>query len=368
MGAQAERSPRRALVLAGGGIVGGLYEVGALLALDSLFENFTTCDFDIYVGASAGAFISALLANHVTPQRLRETLEGDRRTLPRLAGSQFLHLPWRSYLGVIPRLAAALPRLGYDLWVHWNEALVLETLGSLLRVLPHGVFTLDGLDAYVHDVLTKGSRTNDFRRLKKRLLIPATVLDTGAIRVFGARLNERTPISRAVAASAAVPILFEPVTIDGIDYVDAAVTKTAHSSLAVDRGAQLVITINPLRPLVLDASGPHRVRSSGLLGIASQALRIGFQRRLHDSTRHYADVDTVLLEPYERDLALFDTPLMTYSLRHEVIRRGYRTTTKTFLANFEYFQALLARHGITLAARPEVERRAKRWSSTARAA
>jgi predicted acylesterase/phospholipase RssA len=366
MSTDRERSSRRALVLAGGGIVGGLYEVGALLALDSLFENFTTCDFDIYVGASAGAFVSALLANHVTPQRLRETLEGDRRTLPRLAGSQFLHLPWRSYLGVLPRLAAALPRLGRDLWVHWNEALVLETLGSLLRVLPHGLFTLDGLDAYVHGVLTQGGRTNDFRHLKKRLLIPATVLDTGAIRVFGARLNERTPISRAVAASAAVPILFEPVTIDGIDYVDAAVTKTAHSSLAVDRGANLVITINPLRPLVLDASGPHRVRTSGLLGIASQALRIGFQRRLHDSTRHYADVDTVLLEPYERDLELFDTPLMTYGLRHEVIRRGYRTTTKTFLANFEYFQALLARHDITLSPRPEVERRAKRWSSAAR--
>jgi hypothetical protein len=110
------------------------------------------------------------------------------------------------------------------------------------------------------------------------------------------------------------------------------------------------------------------VRASGLLGIASQALRIAFQRRLHDSTRHYADVDTILLEPYERDLELFDTPLMTYGLRHEVIRRGFRTTTKTFLANFDYFQALLARHAITLSPRPEVERRAKRWSSAARTA
>jgi hypothetical protein len=71
----------------------------------------------------------------------------------------------------------------------------------------------------------------------------------------------------------------------------------------------------------------------------------------------------VLLEPYERDLQLFDYPLMTYSLRHEVIRRGYRTTVKTILADFERYAALFARHGITVVPRAEIERRARRWSS-----
>jgi predicted acylesterase/phospholipase RssA len=364
MAVDRDRPPRRALVLAGGGIVGGLYEIGALIALDSVFQNFTTCDFDIYVGTSAGAFVSALLANRVAPQRLRETLETDRRTLPRLAGSQFLHLPWRAYLGVLPRLVSALPRLGRDLWVHWNDALVLETLFSLLRVLPRGVFALDGLEAYVRRVLTRRGRTNDFRRLRRRLLIPATALDTGAIRVFGTRVDERIPISRAVAASAAAPLLFEPVTIDGVDYVDAAVTKTAHVGLATDRGARLVIVVNPLRPLILGPTAERRVSASGPLAIAGQALRIAFQRRLHDGLQHEAGVDVVLFEPYERDLQLFDYPLMTYGLRHEVVRRGYRTTVKTILANFEYFAALLAHHGITLLPRAQIERRAQRWSST----
>src|SRR5438093_3539179 len=144
MGAGRQRPSRRALVLAGGGIVGGLYEVGALMALDSVCEGFSTCDFDLYVGSSAGAFIAALLANRVSAERLKDALESDQRAMPRLSVSRFMSLPWRSYLGTLPRLAAALPRLVGDLWEHWDEALVLDTTASLLRVLPRGIFTPDG--------------------------------------------------------------------------------------------------------------------------------------------------------------------------------------------------------------------------------
>lgn len=362
-----DRRPRRALVLAGGGTAGGLYEVGTLLALDAICDGFTACDFDLYVGSSAGAFVAALLANRVTPQRLREAIETDRRTLPRLSGSRFLSLPWRQYLTTVPRLAAAVPAVALDLYRHWREVVVVDTLTSLVRHLPPGFFTLDGLEGYVRHVLSHDGHTNDFRRLRRRLLVPATVLDTGAIHVFGASPRERTPISRAVAASAAVPLLYEPVRIDGVDYVDAAITKTAHAGLAVDQGARLVIVVNPVRPLVLDPTARGRIREGGPLAIAGQALRITLQRRLHDGFRRHAhehpDTDIVLLEPYERDLELFDTPLMTYSLGDEVVRRGYRTTVKTILADFERYRALFARHHITLLPRAEIERRARRWSS-----
>src|SRR5207244_218428 len=178
------------------------------------------------------------------------------RALPRLAVSRFMSLPWRSSLRTAPRRAAALRRLVGDLWTHWDEAFVLDTAASLLRVLPGGIFSLDGLERYVRSVLTQAGRTNDFRRLRRRLLVPATALDSGAIRVFGARLDERTPISRAVAASAAVPILFEPVAVDGVHYVDATVAKTAHARLAVERGAGLVVVVNPMRPLLRDRQPP----------------------------------------------------------------------------------------------------------------
>ena len=56
------RTRKLALILCGGGIKGFLYEVGALAALDDLFEEGrTTNDFDIYIGISAGAAVSALV-------------------------------------------------------------------------------------------------------------------------------------------------------------------------------------------------------------------------------------------------------------------------------------------------------------------
>ena len=61
------RRSRTALVLGGGGVTGGVYEIGALRALDLLAVNRTVNEFDIYVGTSAGSFVASLVANGVTP-------------------------------------------------------------------------------------------------------------------------------------------------------------------------------------------------------------------------------------------------------------------------------------------------------------
>jgi predicted acylesterase/phospholipase RssA len=237
--------------------------------------------------------------------------------------------------------------------------------------LPAGAFTLDGVEAYVRRALTRGGRTNDFRRLQAPSLIPATALDTGAIRVFGGRVNERTPISRAVAASAAIPMLYVPFRIDGIDYIDAMVTKTAHAGLAAERGAQFIVVVNPLRPLVVEPGPIAGLAGAGPFAIAAQALRIASQRRLQEGLARYPQThpgtDVIVFEPYAGDLRLFDSPLMTYALRHEIIRRAFRTTVKTILARFDRYTLLFAEHGITLRPRTEIEERARGWSSAAAA-
>src|ERR1700726_3756428 len=67
------RRPRRhktALVLGGGGFTGGVYEIGALRALDLLTVNSSVNQFDVYVGTSAGSFIASLCANGVTPEEM----------------------------------------------------------------------------------------------------------------------------------------------------------------------------------------------------------------------------------------------------------------------------------------------------------
>ena len=67
---RAARRSKTALVLGGGGFTGGVYEIGALRALDLLSVNRTVNQFDVYVGTSAGSFVAALTANGITPEEM----------------------------------------------------------------------------------------------------------------------------------------------------------------------------------------------------------------------------------------------------------------------------------------------------------
>ena len=67
---RARSQSRTALVLGGGGFTGGVYEIGALRALDLLSVNRSVNQFDIYVGTSAGSLIAALAANGITPEQM----------------------------------------------------------------------------------------------------------------------------------------------------------------------------------------------------------------------------------------------------------------------------------------------------------
>ena len=74
-GGDARKKPSKtALVLGGGGFTGGVYEIGALRALDLLAVNSTVNNFDIYVGTSAGSFVAGMLANGITPDEMMQVL------------------------------------------------------------------------------------------------------------------------------------------------------------------------------------------------------------------------------------------------------------------------------------------------------
>src|SRR5216117_2837194 len=68
--------PRYALDLAGGGVIGGMYEVGALAALEERL-NGEGRGFDVYVGCSAGSVVAAFLASGVRARDLYRILDQD---------------------------------------------------------------------------------------------------------------------------------------------------------------------------------------------------------------------------------------------------------------------------------------------------
>ena len=106
-------------------------------------------------------------------------------------------------------------------------------------------------------------------------------LDTGETAKFGAPGHEDVPISKAVAASCAIPGLYRPVRIGGTDYIDGGVRKTAHISLALRERCGLTICINPLVPVRIPhpesaVSGWAPTRRASAAAAASRRSSIRF--------------------------------------------------------------------------------------------
>ena len=70
---------KTALVLGGGGITGGMYELGALSAMDDfIVSGRKSGDFDLYVGISAGSILAAFLANDITVSEMCSAVLGEK--------------------------------------------------------------------------------------------------------------------------------------------------------------------------------------------------------------------------------------------------------------------------------------------------
>ena len=85
------------------------------------------------------------------------------------------------------------------------------------EALPTGLYTGGGLERYVRDVLSEPGRSDDFRDLDVELYLTGTDLDSCERVVFGADGLDDVPISRAVTASCAVPMVYKPVEIKDRD-------------------------------------------------------------------------------------------------------------------------------------------------------
>src|SRR5436853_6592755 len=100
------RRSKTALVLGGGGFTGGVYEIGALRALDLLSVNRSVTDFDVYVGTSAGSFVAAMTANGITPEEMMRVLDRQSPSpFPEIALGTLLSLNVRE----LAKRAALLP-------------------------------------------------------------------------------------------------------------------------------------------------------------------------------------------------------------------------------------------------------------------
>lgn len=350
-------SPRIGLAIAGGGPIGGMYELGALRALEDAIEGLDLTRMDCYVGVSSGAFLAAGLANRMTAGEMcRIFITGDSDDV-RFRPETFLRPAMFEYA----RRAASLPRLTFEWWrgllwgprdARWSD--LLNRFGGLV---PTGLFDNARIEAFLREIFTRRGRSNDFRDLDRPLYVVAVDLDNGEAVRFGGEGWDDVPISQAVQASAALPGLYPPVEVRGRQFVDGALRRTMHASVLLERGIDLLLGVNPLVPFN-NSNGKARpdraLAEGGLPAVLSQTFRTLLQSRMQVGlaryVQQYPHVDQLVFEPNETDGDLFFTNAFSFASRRRVCQLGYRNALDDLRKRREALAPVLAAHGLSLRA------------------
>lgn len=357
-------NPKVGLALAGGGPLGAIYEVGALVALDEAIRGLDFNEMGVYVGVSAGAIVSTGLAHNLTPMQIYKLfIEGEPEEFA-FEPSILLKPAWKELWLRLRKVPGLLMTAVSDYFLRDDATLVgcIERLGA---AIPTGLFNGDHLHEWMADLIAKGGGTNDFRSLKTKLILVATDLDSGESIPFGMPGYQETPISKAVQASASLPGLFPPVRIGTRYYVDGALKKTLHASTALKEGVELLICLNPLVPYD-DSLNPRsrrrakgkafqpgsRLYEGGLPLVLSQTFRsiihsrmdIGMERYAHQ----YPQSDILLFEPQHGDGEFFFTNPFSYASRRRLCEHAYQRTREELWSRREELSDKLSKHGFTL--------------------
>ncbi|NJN05823.1 MAG: patatin-like phospholipase family protein [Rhodobacteraceae bacterium] len=163
-------SSKTALVLAGGGLTGAMYEIGALRAINDLILDHSVNDIDIYIGTSAGAIIASSLANGITAEAMMQANAGFHPDIRPILRKDLFNLSQSELLSRLARL----PKTVLGAWSHYlrhmDDMSFFDLLWSLLEALPAGFYDGLALERYLRENLLTSYKTNRFDQLEKETL------------------------------------------------------------------------------------------------------------------------------------------------------------------------------------------------------
>ncbi|WP_373143271.1 patatin-like phospholipase family protein [Mycobacterium marinum] len=225
-------APKRALVLAGGGLAGIAWETGVLLGIadESPAAARLLLDSDVLVGTSAGSAVAAQISSGTSLDALfdRQIAEQSAELDPGVdidvITELFLDALREPRIPGVDKIRLRLQRIG-------AVALAAETVSESVR----------------REVIAARLPCHDWP--DRALRVTAIDVSTGELVAFDR--DSGVELVDAVAASCAVPGAWPPVTIAGRRYMDGGVASLVNLGVADDCGVAVVLV-----PTGADAPSP----------------------------------------------------------------------------------------------------------------
>jgi NTE family protein len=346
---------RVGLVLGAGGVVGASWLIGALEAL----QDETGWDppaAEVIVGTSAGSVVGALAASGMPPAYMSAYVAG--REVDEIADAARRAGAHRSDIddGSRPdgsgyKLALALPPIGPGSW-----RLALNTLrrpqrhsaaAVLCGWLPRGFVRTDPISELI-EAFVPGSWPDH-----EDYWAVAADYSTGKRVAFGRRGAPSAHVSRAVAASCAIPAFYHPVSINGRRYIDGGICSPSNLDLVRDEHLDLVICLNPMSSLAQISGGSPGDRAAALVRAAA-GRRLGREaRKLRES-----GTKVLMLQPCADDVKVMGFNMMSGKRRVQVAQTAVKSTALALRRVRISDPSVLPKRSRRVAAPPRRRRRA----------
>lgn len=320
---------KRAIVIGGGGVLGGTWAVGALKALEDA-AGFRAADADLLVGTSAGSVLTSLVACGVSTDELvthynsEKVLSGPLMGYSwdpvRATGGDRPGSPSRWLPGSPGLLRAGL--LGSGILGSGSGSRMPLT-AVLSGLLPEGGKSLERVGHLVDAVAPLGGWVE--RDNGGELWVVAMDYNSGKRIVFGRSGSPLVSLADAVMASCAIPGWFTPIHVDGRTYVDGGAISATSVDVVVESGCEEIYVLAPMA-----ATGSDN--PSGIGAKLERRWRSQVTKTAVDEIElvKNSGARVFFASPTPEDLNAIGANLMDASRRRNVLATSLRTSTDTW--------------------------------------
>lgn len=216
------------IVLGGGGVTGASYEMAALMALE-LATGWDPRNADVIVGTSGGAYVAALVrSGRLDLDSMVQRHEDREAVADRISGHLF----------------ARDRRVRLGRWMRHGILPGLRKPGLTMLLGGPAAWSTDGLADWVREQC--GPAADSWP--KEPTIITAFDVAKKRRVAFGTESAPDVALADAVAASSAIPVLFQPRSVGDRLYVDGGVVSGTHADLVLGnpKPLDLLIVIAPM--------------------------------------------------------------------------------------------------------------------------